>query len=76
MRDTFCNAVGEIYRTFKDTGARMIGDFNALGYDYEHTGAQIDDKIVGLVLDENNHSDLTDRRIAEWSSKVESQYGE
>ena len=48
----------------------------ALGYDYEHTGAQIDDKIVGLVLDENNHSDLTDRRIAEWTSKVESEYAE
>lgn len=73
MRNTFCNAVGEIYRAFEGTGAKMIGTFNGLGYDYESTGAQIDDRIVGLVLDENNHADLTDRRIAEWTAKVETE---
>lgn len=73
MRNTFCNAVGEIYRVFEGTGAKMIGTFNGLGYDYESTGAQIDDRIVGLVLDENNHADLTDRRIAEWTAKVETE---
>lgn len=73
MRNTFCNAVGELYRVFEGTGAKMVGSFNGLGYDYESTGAQIDDKIVGLVLDENNHADLTDRRIAEWTAKVEAE---
>lgn len=70
MRDTFCNAVGEIYKCFESTGARMTGHFNALGYDYEETGAQIGDEIVGLVLDQNNHQDLTQKRVDEWVAKV------
>lgn len=73
MRTTFCSAVGELYRVFEGTGAKMVGSFNGMGYDYESTGAQIDDRIVGLVLDENNHADLTDRRIAEWTAKVENE---
>ena len=32
--------------------------------------AQIDDKFVGLVIDEDNQSDLTDERIKNWVNEI------
>lgn len=70
MSDTFCNAVGEIYNRLQDTGADFIGEFNADGYDFVHSDAERDGHYVGLLLDEVNHSDLTDPRIKEWVDEV------
>ena len=50
MSNTFCNAVGKIYDAVKETGAVKV----------EGAGA------VGLLLDEANHADATDKRIADW----------
>lgn len=70
MSDTFCNAVGEIYRRMQGTEAEFIAPFNADGYDFAKSGAIVDGVCVGLVLDEVNHSDLTDGRIAEWVKQI------
>lgn len=72
MSDTFCDAVGEIYDKMKETGAEMIGHFNGDGYDYTSSKAERDGEFVGLVLDEVNHSDLTDGRIKAWADVVRS----
>lgn len=68
--DTFCAAIGEIYRRMQSTEATFIAPFNADGYDYSECGAFVDGKCVGLVLDEVNHSDLTDERIAQWVKEI------
>ncbi|MDE6323464.1 MAG: flavodoxin domain-containing protein, partial [Paramuribaculum sp.] len=49
MSDTFCNAVGQMYRILKKTGADMIGGFNADGIDFSHSEAEVDGRFVGLV---------------------------
>ena len=72
MSDTFCDAVGEIYDKMKETGAEMIGHFNGDGYEYSSSKAERDGEFVGLVLDEVNHSDLTDGRIKAWADVVRS----
>lgn len=66
MSDTFNSAIGDIYLKLKDTGARFVGEFNADGYDFNDSAAEIDGRIVGLMLDEVNHPELTDGRIAAW----------
>ena len=63
---SFCGALGKIYRRLQSTGAKFEGSFNADGYDYSGSDAEIDGHMVGLVLDEVNHPDLTDARIAAW----------
>ena len=73
MSDTFCNAVGEIYDKMKETGAEMIGHFNGEGYDYSSSNAERDGEFVGLVLDEVNHADLSDRRIKAWTEEIKQQ---
>ena len=68
--DTFCAAVGQIYRRMLKTEAEMIASFNADGYDIASSQAKVDGKWVGLVLDETNHPDLTTPRIAAWASEI------
>ena len=70
MADTFCDGVGELYKRLLPTGATFIGDFDTEGYDYRHTSAEVDGKIVGLLLDQVNHSDLTEDRIHRWVEKI------
>ncbi|MCG3719261.1 flavodoxin, partial [Aliarcobacter butzleri] len=43
------------------------------GYYHDGSKAQIDDKFVGLVIDEDNQSDLTDERIENWVNNIKSE---
>lgn len=74
MSETFCGAVGELFRKFRDTGAEIIGGFDTVGYDYNHTPAEIDGKIVGLLLDEVNHPEATDLRLRAWAQLVREEF--
>ena len=70
MSETFCNAVGDMYDRLKDTGAEFIGAFNVDGYDFNHTNAMRDGQIIGLLIDDVNHSDMTPGRIRDWAAVV------
>ena len=71
MADTFCNAVGTIYKRLEDTGATMIGEFPPTGYTFEASSAADGVTMVGLVIDEVNHPELTDKRIAQWVEQID-----
>lgn len=71
MTDTFCSAVGTIYKKLQPTGARFIGAFNTEGYTFEHSDAIVDGRAVGLLLDQMNHPDLTAGRVEEWCKQIE-----
>lgn len=75
MADTFCSAVGTLYEKFKPTGAKMMGEFDADGYSFSHSGAYIDGRYVGLLLDEVNHPELTDLRLRRWVSELSGELG-
>lgn len=68
--DEFCNALGQIYEQVKSSGAKIVGFTSTDGYDFDESTAQIDDKFVGLVIDEDNQSDLTDERIKSWVNEI------
>lgn len=70
MSDTFCNAVGIIYDRLQKTGARFVGAYPADCYDFSETEADKDGVVVGLLLDEVNHPDLTDGRISGWVKEL------
>lgn len=73
MSDTFCNAVGIIYDRLQPTGATVIGAFPATPYSYEHTEAEKNGRVVGLLLDDVNHSDLSEDRINRWAQQLEAE---
>ena len=72
MSDTFCGAVGVLYKKFKATGARMVGEFNTFPYEFsESVAVPVEGAgAVGLLIDEVNHPEATDKRISEWVEKL------
>ena len=71
MSDSFCNAVGIIYRRLLQTGAKFIGDFSTSGYSFEESKAKESSGMaVGLLIDETNHPELTRRKISEWCDEL------
>ena len=66
----FCSALGIIYEQLLSSKAKIIGFTSTEGYYHDASKAQIDDKFVGLILDEDNQSDLTDKRINNWVNQI------
>ena len=66
----FVDAMGILYKKLKKLGARFIGGWPVEGYEFEKSKALRDGEFVGLVLDQDNHSDLTNERIEEWLEQV------
>lgn len=68
--DTFVDGIGTIYEEIKDIGINLVGKTSTDGYSFSGSKAVVDDEFVGLVIDENNQSELTDERINAWVEKV------
>ena len=68
--DEFCSAMGIIYEQIVKNGAKIVGFTSTEGYYHDGSKAQINDKFVGLVIDEDNQSDLTDERIKIWVNEI------
>ena len=68
--DTFVDGIGTIYEAIKDKGIILVGKTSTDGYDFSSSKAAEDDEFIGLVIDENNQSELTEERINAWVEKV------
>lgn len=72
--DTFVDGMGILYEKILAMGAQVIGAFDIdSDYDYESSTAIVDDKFVGLALDEDNQDELSDKRISLWVSQIKNQ---
>ena len=71
--DEFCSALGIIYEQISSTKANIIGFTSTQGYYHDASKAQIEDKFVGLIIDEDNQSDLTDERIQNWVNQIKAE---
>ena len=70
--DTFCNALGHLYEHVSD--ANIVGFTSTDGYEFEESTAIVDDQFVGLILDDDNQSDLTKERIESWVASIQEQF--
>ena len=70
MTDTFCNAVGEIRKRMEPTEAVLVGEYPADVYNYEHSEATDGNTMYGLLLDEVNRPEITDKRLADWAAII------
>lgn len=71
--DEFCSALGIIYEHVNSTGAKIVGFTSIEGYSHDSSKAQIDEEFVGLVIDEENQSDLTEQRITAWVNNIKNE---
>lgn len=64
--DTFVDGIGHIYNAIKDKGCIIVGQVPSDGYRFSDSVAFMDGKFVGLPIDEDNESRLTEGRISQW----------
>ena len=67
----FVSGMRMIYNVALAQGANILGAWDDEGYVYEHSASIINGKFIGLVLDEENQSELSDTRIAQWCSQLQ-----
>jgi len=64
--DYFADGMGKLYHKVKERGAKIVGSWNTENYDFDESEAVDNGSFCGLVIDEDNQEDLTERRIMEW----------
>lgn len=72
--DTFMDAMGILYEQIIKANGKVIGFWDKIDeYTFDESKALIDNKFVGLALDEDNQEELTQDRIKSWISLIKNQ---
>ena len=66
----FADAVIQLYDVLKRQGATIVGEWSTEGYEFEHSKSVVDDKFVGLIIDNGYQGLLTDGRIKDWLAQI------
>lgn len=73
--EEFVDAIMELYDFFSERGAKLVGNWPTDGYEFEHSEAVVDGQFVGLALDLDNQSNLTDERLNKWLASIADNFG-
>ncbi|GAA6170075.1 flavodoxin [Sessilibacter corallicola] len=73
--DEFVDAMGELYEFVTERGAKVVGAWPTEGYEFEHSESVVDGKFVGLALDQDNQSNMTDERLDAWLNQIAPDFG-
>ena len=73
--DYFVDAMGELGQKILEKGGKLIGYTDKTGYEFNHSKALIDDKFIGLPLDEDTQEELTEERLNNWLEIVKKEFG-
>ena len=72
--DTFQDAMGILEEKVSELGGETVGYWSTDGYEFTDSKAVRDEKFVGLALDENNQSELTNERIKAWVFQLQQEF--
>lgn len=72
--DEFLNAMGILYDFVVERGAKVVGAWPTEGYEFEASEAVRDGRFVGLALDLDNQSGLTDERLNTWLKLIAAEF--
>ncbi|XWK87865.1 MAG: flavodoxin FldA [Phormidium sp.] len=73
--DNFQDAIGILEKKIASLGGKTVGYWPTDGYDFNESKAVRNGKFVGLAIDEDNQSDLTDSRVKTWVSQLKREFG-
>jgi flavodoxin I len=73
--DTFQDAMGMLEEKISELGGETVGYWSTEGYEFSDSKALRDGKFVGLALDEDNQSELTEERIKTWVAQLKTEFG-
>ena len=69
-KERFVDGMYSLYSRLLECGATIIGDWSTEGYHFEESKAVIDNKFVGLALDQSNQRLLTESRVVAWVEQI------
>lgn len=72
--ESFVGGLRVLYDIVTKNGGKVVGLTSTEGYHYEESEAIVDDKFVGLPLDETNQGDYTPERIEKWIAEVKKSF--
>lgn len=67
---SFVDAMGILYEEVSQLGAEVVGFTDTDGFDYVESAAERDGKFVGLALDLDTQSGLTEKRVTAWLAQL------
>jgi flavodoxin I len=68
--DNFCDAVGILAELVNSKGAKLVGYTSTEGYQYESSRAVVDNKFMGLILDQETQPRQSKERITNWVNEL------
>ncbi|MFY9152573.1 MAG: flavodoxin [Prolixibacteraceae bacterium] len=72
--ENFGDAVGIMAELVQERGATVVGSTSTEGYNYESSRAIVDNRFVGLILDQETQPRLSKDRIANWVNDLKKQF--
>lgn len=66
----FCDALGVFAEIVEKNKGTLIGFWPVTGYEHDFSKAQRGDMFVGLCIDDDNQSDMTEERITGWVQMI------
>ena len=73
--DNFQDAMGILEEKISEKGGKTVGLWSTEGYDFSESKGVRGDRFVGLALDNDNQSDLTEDRIKKWVTQLKTEFG-
>jgi flavodoxin I len=73
--DTFVDGMRDLYDAALAAGATVVGACATDGLQFSESRAVVDGRFVGLVLDDDNQSELTQTRIEAWVTQIKQELG-
>lgn len=70
--DTFCDCIGLLADRAKN--ATIIGKTSNEGYSYTASKGVSGDEFLGLAIDDDNQSDLSEERITKWVESIKDKF--
>jgi flavodoxin I len=71
----FVNAMGVLAKELIKNGAKIVGQVDPAGYEFDDSEALIEGKFIGLPIDEDFESELTDERVSNWVKTLKPAFG-
>ncbi len=72
---TFVDHIGLLAKELINNGASLVGQVAADDYDFDSSTAVVDDKFLGLPVDEDFEPELTDERVENWVELLRPHFG-
>ncbi|HAJ98737.1 MAG TPA: flavodoxin [Bacteroidales bacterium] len=72
--DTFVDGMGTLFNASMVKGCKVVGFTPTDEFKFDESTAVVEKKFVGLPIDEDNESYLTDKRIQNWVEQLRKEF--